>query len=132
MMFSSYTHSLVRTSSVLLLITASHALFLPSLTTNIKQIVHKAVAHQNLAVAPPFPILEVGWQHIMGQIGANATKAENESIAETNLQHAHASKATSLQVRDTPAQCGPGVPCSDGSCCNSVRTWSLDVEPSWD
>ena len=51
----------------------------------------------------------------MGQIGANATKAENQSVAEMNAQH-----ATLIQEIDTPTQCGPGLPCSDGSCCNSV------------
>jgi len=116
-MFSSFIHSSVFTSSLFLFIAASHALFLPSLIANttLIQNVQKAVFQQNLALAPPFPILRVGWEHIMGQIGANATKAENQSVAEMNAQH-----ATLIQEIDTPAQCGPGLPCSDGSCCNSV------------
>jgi hypothetical protein len=57
----------------------------------------------------------------MGQIGANATKVENNSIGGIRLREL-SSKASSLQLRDVSAQCGPGVPCVDGSCCNSVST----------
>lgn len=119
-MFSSFTHSSIRTVIILLLITtSSHAnLFLPSLVVNITQSVHKAVLHQNLDVAPPFPILEVGLEHMMGQMGANATKAENDSIVGIVLRET-SPKVTSLQVRDAVVQCSPGVPCVDGSCCNS-------------
>jgi hypothetical protein len=120
-MFSSSTHSSFRAFILLLVITtSSHAnLFLPSLVVNTTQSVHKAVLHQNLDVAPPFPILEVGLEHIMGQMGANATKAENDSIVGIVLRET-SPKVTSLQVRDVAVQCGPGVPCVDGSCCNSV------------
>jgi len=55
----------------------------------------------------------------MGQMGANATKAENDSIVGIVLRET-SPKVTSLQVRDAAVQCGPGVPCVDGSCCNSV------------
>lgn len=120
-MFSSSIHSSFLASN-LLLITPSHALLLPSLIANttLIQNVHKAIVQQNLALAPPFPILRVGWEHMVGQIGANATKAENQTIAEMNAQH-----VTLLQERDTPTQCGPGLPCSDGSCCNSVGSRTL-------
>lgn len=57
---------------------------------------------------------------MMGQIGANATKAENDSLSGIVLERTRSSKPASLQVRDSAAQCSPGVPCSDGSCCNSV------------
>jgi hypothetical protein len=57
----------------------------------------------------------------MGQICANATKAENQTIVEMSVQQEQSAKAMGIEERDTPAQCGPGVPCSDGSCCNSVR-----------
>ena len=64
----------------------------------------------------------------MGQIGANATKAENDSLPKIALERTKSSKPTSLQVRDSAAQCGPGMPCSDGSCCNSVRLSILILE----
>lgn len=80
-------------------------------------------------MAPPFPILLVGLEHMMGQIGANATKAENDSLVGI-VERTKSSKATMLQVRDAVAQCGSGVPCSDGSCCNSVCTLALDAKLS--
>jgi hypothetical protein len=63
----------------------------------------------------------------MGQIGANATKVENDSLVGI-VERTKSSKATILQVRDTVAQCGPGMPCSDGSCCNSVCTVHLALD----
>lgn len=64
----------------------------------------------------------------MGQIDANATKAENDSLSGIALERIQSSKPTSLQVQDSAAQCGPGVPCSDGSCCNSVHSSILITE----
>lgn len=97
--------------------------------SNSSQAHGNSIVQQNLTVAPPFPILQIGWQHIQGQIGANATKAENESIAaerNANLQRptrqAEISPYTSLEKRDTPAQCSIDTPCIDFSCCNSVST----------
>ena len=127
-MLSSLTHFSVRMFIILLLLTTSHALFLPTLVVNITQIMRKAVVQQNLEVAPPFPILLVGLEHMMGQIGANATKAENDSLPGIALERTKSSKPTSLQVRDSAAHCGPGMPCSDGSCCNSVRLSILILE----
>ena len=121
-MSSSFTYSSLRTFAFLFLVTSSHALFQPSVVVNSTQSVQKAVLQQNLDIAPPFPILEVATAHILSQIGGNATKAENDSMAEMNLQRLH-TKSKILQGRDAVAQCGPGLPCSDGSCCNSVSTW---------
>jgi hypothetical protein len=128
-MVSSSIHS-VRIFSALLLIVASYAFFVPSLTIHIAQVRRKSVAQQNLAAAPPFPILQVGWEHIMGQIGANAITPEDETNAEKNLQVSQSLKGTPLQARHTSAQCGPGIPCSDGSCCNSVSASLSEAEPS--
>jgi hypothetical protein len=65
-MFSLSIYSLILTFNLLLFIATSHALFFPSLITNttIIQNVHKAIVQQNLALAPPFPILSrVGAHH---------------------------------------------------------------------
>jgi hypothetical protein len=120
----SFTYSSLRTFIFLFLITSSHALFQPSVMVSSTQSVQKAILQQNLDISPPFPILEVATAHILSQIGANATRAENDSMAEMNLQRLH-TKSTILQGRDSAAQCGPGLPCSDGSCCNSVSTYHL-------
>ena len=90
----------------------------------------KAVVQQNLAVSPPFPILEVGLEYILGQIGANATANGNASLKESSKQirksdtratHIGDHRFASLAKRvEGPIQCGPGQPCADGSCCNSV------------
>lgn len=72
------------------------------------------VTQQNLAASPPFPILEIGLEHIMGQWGANATAAENAT-----LPMVKSSKFAMLKNLDAPAQCSPSSPCADASCCNS-------------
>jgi hypothetical protein len=41
---------------------------------------HSAIVQQNFTVAPPFPILEIGWNHTLSTIAINATKARNASI----------------------------------------------------
>lgn len=89
-----------------------------------------AVVQQNLAIAPPVPILNIGLEYILGQIGANATERGNESISEPpkNAKVAipraivpRTSRHMTLNKRvDGPIQCGLGKPCADGSCCNSV------------
>ncbi|TVY58669.1 Chitotriosidase-1 [Lachnellula cervina] len=66
------------------------------------------------------PILDIGLQHMLGQMGANATRAENVSIAEAKGQPPpEVSKFTLAHQKDAPAECGPGQPCTDASCCNS-------------
>lgn len=63
---------------------------------------------------------------MLGQMGENATEAENTTIAQGlsgppgSPTRRNVSKYVSLNERDIPAQCGPDVPCVDGSCCNSV------------
>ncbi len=97
---------------------------------NGSQTTDHAVVQQNLAIAPPVPILNIGLEYILGQIGANATKRGNESMSEPpqNAKVAvpramvpQTSKHVPLNKRvDGPIQCGTGKPCADGSCCNSV------------
>jgi len=118
-MFSSFTYSSVHIITILVLTTVSHALFHPSVAVNSTLSMQKAVLQQNLDMAPPFPVLEVATAHILSQIGANATTTENASMAETDLERPQ-NKAAVPQRKDAVAQCGPGLPCSDGSCCNSV------------
>lgn len=80
------------------------------------------ISQQDLSLAPPMPILDIGLQHMLGQMGANATRAENVSIAEAKGQPPpEVSKFTLAHQKDAPAECGPGQPCADASCCNSVR-----------
>jgi len=91
-----------------------------------------AVVQQNLAKAPPIPILKIGLEYILGQIGANATKRSNESMSEPPKNAKVAVPRalvpqTSIHVPlnkrvDGPIQCGTGKPCADGSCCNSVSS----------
>lgn len=91
----------------------------------------KGVTQQNPALSPPFPILEVGLEYILGQIGANATvngkasQHEESSPRALNLDtaatHNKNNRFSSLVKRqEAPLQCGSGQPCADGSCCNSV------------
>lgn len=113
-------------TSIIIFSATSHALLIPQIsnitnTTNIKTpSLHNAVAQQNKFIDAPLPIIEIGLQHILSQIGANATKAENQSVAANAERYANVSKAMPLNKRDAPAQCGPDQPCVDASCCNSV------------
>jgi hypothetical protein len=105
----------------LVLATGANAFSLSELiTTNFSHPYQKAIAQQNPAVIPPFPILQVGLDHILGQMGENATEAENATIAQGLSGTRDVSRSIALNKRDTPAQCGPNSPCIDGSCCNSV------------
>jgi chitinase len=84
-----------------------------------------SVSQQNLAVAPPFPILQVALEHILSQWGENATEAENATIAAALsatprlTRRSDLSTFVSLRERDAAAQCSPTSPCADESCCNS-------------
>jgi len=64
---------------------------------------------------------------MLGQMGANATKAQNDSIAAEHHQSPplEFSRFTAPNQKDALAQCGPGQPCADGSCCNSVSTAAI-------
>lgn len=116
-MFSSSAPSLSLTIC-LALSAASHALLE---ITNATHSLHNAIVQQNfLIVPPPLPILEIGYMHMISQIGVNATKAENETIQAMGMQSKQSSVTTSLHARAAATDCGPGNPCVDGSCCNSV------------
>lgn len=81
-----------------------------------------SICQQKLSEAPPFPILDIGLQHMLGQMGANATAAENNTIADANHQpHPPDYSRFTVPNQKDIAQCGPNQPCVDGSCCNSVR-----------
>ncbi|CZT05239.1 uncharacterized protein RCO7_05388 [Rhynchosporium graminicola] len=80
---------------------------------------HRHVTQQDHDNHPPFPILEIGLQHILAQIGANATEAGNESMSGTTHHHINPSQKLPTQLVEAVDQCGPGAPCVDGSCCNS-------------
>ncbi|KAL2068414.1 hypothetical protein VTL71DRAFT_16512 [Oculimacula yallundae] len=80
---------------------------------------HNHVVQQDFDHHPPFPVLEIGLQHILAQIGANATEAGNESMSGNTHHHIEPVQKIPVQVQDVVDQCGPDVPCIDDSCCNS-------------
>lgn len=86
------------------------------------------IVQQNVALSPPLPILEIGLQHIMSQIGDNMTQAETEAFKN---DHRHKgvgfSSALPLRQREAPVECSPTKPCVDGSCCNSVSDFSAPL-----
>lgn len=104
---------------LLLLISSSHTAAVHQRSSNSPRSGH-AVAHSNYITSGPLPILDIGYRHILGQIGANATAAGNASLPKNIRENFATSKVTPLSKRNAPAQCGPAQPCSDGSCCNSV------------
>ena len=78
--------------------------------------------HQNLALAPPLPILQIGTMYMKGQAG-NMTLTGNNTVNST-LPHTN---STALQRRQVgtegptgPIQCDASTECADKSCCNSV------------
>jgi hypothetical protein len=86
------------------------------------------VQQQYFAVQPPLPILEIAYNHIIGQIGENATTAGNVSI-NNDQHHPGFTRITGLRNKDAPAQCSPTKPCADGSCCNSVSLFvTIDTQ----
>ena len=82
---------------------------------------HEYVVQQGLDEFAPLPILEIGLEHILSQIGENATQAGNDSMSGGTHHRIGTAGKVSAQVKGVVDQCGPGVPCVDGSCCNSVR-----------
>lgn len=100
---------------------------LPAILLHIQLVFSATVEQQNFSVSAPFPVLEIGFDHIIAQVGVNATRAENDSIlAEANGRHSSivnrplfSNFSTSSSV-NKGTECGKGSPCVDGSCCNSV------------
>ena len=108
------------------------AIVASSYHNNESQASKHAAVQQNLALAPPLPILDIGTKYILGQIGANATINGNRSFGippdkshpgKAYTQRGRRAELTSLSKRVVagPIQCGAGNPCADGSCCNSVN-----------
>lgn len=103
-----------------------------------------SVSHQNLTVAPPLPILDIGMRHIFSELGETATAAEinyfRNSIAASKTQamlsietsgmsrktrdQAPMSQYTALNRRTSPVMCTTDSPCLDGSCCNTVSDYA--------
>lgn len=79
----------------------------------------RAIAHNPYSTGGPFPVLEIGYQHIISQIGSNATAAGNTSLPDNIRQQFATTKIPPIQELDA-VQCSPNQPCADGSCCNSV------------
>ncbi|TVY34581.1 Chitotriosidase [Lachnellula subtilissima] len=111
---------------VVLYSATSHAQFVPpshfyNTTSAFISPRKNVISQQDLSLAPPIPILDIGLQHMLGQMGANATRAENVSNAEADGRPPppEVSKFTLLYQKNAPAECGPGQPCADQSCCNS-------------
>lgn len=136
------------TSCLLFIIT--HAGTIPTRSTNISHPLNSQVAQANYNIAPPFPILEIASKYVLSQMGVNTSKAQNDSIiaiaenatfvssipntpkvtaqcgisfsceATSTTYQNQTSEVDHLHKRDSPVQCGPGQPCIDGSCCNTV------------
>jgi hypothetical protein len=104
----------------------SYALLVPSTPSSLPSTSNKqdgspsvSIVQQYFALEPPVPILEIGYKHIINQLGENMTAAENQSISNDH-RHPGFSIITSLRQKVAPAECGLTSPCVDGSCCNSV------------
>jgi len=79
------------------------------------------IEHQDFDLAPPFPILEIGFRYILGQIGENSSKVENESISRVlgvhglhprpSLNPTPTSVGILLDQKVGPVQCSATVPC---------------------
>ncbi|TVY56649.1 Chitotriosidase-1 [Lachnellula suecica] len=109
----------------------SHAQLVPYPSTNTTT--RNGVCQQNLEQHPPLPVLDIGLDHMLGQMGANATAAENVSIAvENNLPIPAFNRFTVPNQKNAPAQCGPSQACADGSCCNSVSGAEMAEKDSAD
>jgi hypothetical protein len=81
--------------------------------------VHNAIVQQDFKEATPFPILDIGLQHIVSDLVANGSQVDVE-ILTGNQQGQPTSPEVSLLANLAPTQCSPTSPCIDGSCCNTV------------
>lgn len=88
--------------------------------------VSRGIAHSSYSTIGPFPIVEIGYQHIISQIGSNATAAGNSSLPDSVRQQFAVTKLPPIQELDA-VQCSPSQPCADGSCCNSVSAHRVSL-----
>jgi hypothetical protein len=81
----------------------------------------EAVVQQSLELAPPLPILQIGYMHMLSQASANATHAEDDTPTGHHIQSDIAAPVRVAAPAPIPAaQCSTTSPCVDASCCNSV------------
>jgi hypothetical protein len=121
------TSSLSLTLLTLLLSTTCRALLLPD--GNISTHPSKAVVQQSLELAPPVPILNIGYMHMLNQDAANATHPENDAPTGHHIQSDIAVSALVFASGPTiVGLCNATSPCVDASCCNSVGSVNMRVE----
>ncbi|KAG4431270.1 hypothetical protein IFR05_013236, partial [Cadophora sp. M221] len=106
-------------SSFLLVPVTSHSSAVNSTSKTPLHNLHNHVVQQDFEEYAPLPILEIGLQHILAQIGANATDAGNESMSGESHHHINTAEKIPTPIIEVVDQCGPSSPCVDGSCCNS-------------
>lgn len=102
-------------------------------TLNGNMTLHAPVAQHfdTLSAPPPLPIMEIARMFIKEQYLAHTSSDTNQTLASVKRAraiplyarsslHTHFSidSASSLYTRQSIGQCGPGIPCPDGSCCN--------------
>jgi len=89
----------------------------------------EAVVQQSLELAPPLPILKIGYMHMLSQASTNATQAEDDTPAGHHIQSDIAAPAHVTAPAPLPAaQCNATSPCVDASCCNSVGSVYMVAE----
>jgi hypothetical protein len=122
-MYSTLTSSFILS---LLLGSTCRALLLPN--GNISTHPSEAVVQQSLELAPPLPILHIGYMHMLNQPSANATRAEDNTPAGHHIQSDIVAPVHVAVPAPLPAaQCNATSPCVDASCCNSVS--SVEIIP---
>ena len=116
-MYSTLTSfSFILSLSPLLLGTTCRALLSPNFSHP-----SEAVVQQSLELAPPLPILHIGYMHMLSQASANVTQAEDDAPAGHHIQSDIAAPVHVAVAAPVPAaQCNATSPCVDASCCNSV------------
>lgn len=111
----------------LLLSTTCRALLLPA--GNISTHPSEAVVQQSLELAPPVPILDIGYVHMLNQDAANATHPKDNIPAGHHIQSDIVAPALVAASGPTiVGLCNATSPCVDGSCCNSVGSPNMRVE----
>jgi hypothetical protein len=117
-MYSTSTLSLILS---LLLGTTCRSLLSPNISHP-----SEAVVQQSLELAPPLPILQIGYMHMLSQPRTNATQAEDVTPAGHHIQSDIAAPVHVAAPAPLPApQCNATSPCVDASCCNSVSSVEL-------
>ena len=91
----------------------------------------EAVVQQSLELAPPFPILKIGYMHMLSEASTNATQAKDNNPTGHHIQSDIAAPVHVAVAAPVPAaQCNAASPCVDASCCNSVG--GVEIDDGWD